>query len=443
VTGNATQTSLRGNSDGFVARFDPDGQLVFSSYLGGSNKDSANSVAIDPAGNTASEDFVTTAGAYQKELRANCPYPSSTVVTGIIGTFTFFEMDDGFVTKLDAAGNLVFSTYLGADCYDVPGAVAVDANGNMWLAGTTNSNPFPQVNPFAVGPAWSRYKAFVSELDASGSTLKLSSYLDVGSSPSLAVDRFGNAYVAGPGASDTVLVAKIPPPAAPAALSIDGVANAFSHRSGRVAPGEIIMVTADGLAPANAIDLGFSPAAPLPRELAETQVLFDGEPAAIISVKPGAVVCIAPYGLAGKPQTAVQVIFRGTASTAFVAPVGIELGLLSADGSGRGQAFARLRDGSLNSADNPAPAQSTVTFCFTGSGVLEPSCPEGGVAVDAKPVDGVLAPFAISSVTTVPGGVCGLYQVQATAVTASGTFQIWVVASGGVQSNVLTYVVKR
>jgi uncharacterized protein (TIGR03437 family) len=126
-----------------------------------------------------------------------------------------------------------------------------------------------------------------------------------------------------------------------------------------------------------------------------------------------------------------------------VAPVGIELGLLSADGSGKGLAFARLQDGSLNSADNPAPAESTVTFYFTGSGVLESSCPEGGVAPDAKPVDGVLAPFTLSSVTTVPGGVCGLYQVQAKAVPAGGTFQIWVVASGGVQSNVLNYVVKR
>src|SRR5947209_2822509 len=83
VTGNANSTNfptttgafrngLVGFADAFVAKLDPTGStLLYSTYLGGSNFNDATGIAVDAAGNayvtgsTFSNDFPTTAGAFQ------------------------------------------------------------------------------------------------------------------------------------------------------------------------------------------------------------------------------------------------------------------------------------------------------------------------------------------------------------------------------------------
>jgi uncharacterized protein (TIGR03437 family) len=185
------------------------------------------------------------------------------------------------------------------------------------------------------------------------------------------------------------------------AVATQSVGNAFTLRSGPVSAGQITLVTADGVAPALPQDLTLTPSAPLPRTLAETQVLFDGEPAALVSVAAGRVVAIAPYDLAGKAQTRVQVVFQGALSAPLVADVAADVGYLSADGTGAGQAYARNADGTLNSVDNPAAHGSAVTLYATGVGSVDPGCAEGGVSGAAQTVGGF---------QSVPGSVCGLFQ---------------------------------
>ena len=75
--------------------------------------------------------------------------------------------------------------------------------------------------------------------------------------------------------------------------------------------------------------------------LAGTQVLFDGEAATLISVAAGKAVVIAPYDLAGKARTSVQVVFQGVTSAPMLAEVLPDTGYRSLDGSGTGQAYAR------------------------------------------------------------------------------------------------------
>ena len=442
LTGAGTQAASHGDSDVIVAKLDPAGNLVYSGYLGGKDRDSASAVAVDLSGNiyvagtTASKDFPTTEGAYQTTLRAHCPYPSSSVITGFIGTITSYQMDDAFVTKLDPAGNLVFSTYLGGDCYDVAAGMAVDASGNVWIAGTTDSDPFPQVSPFQAGPANTLYTAFVSELDASGGSLLFSSYASVGGSPAIAVDANGAVYLGGRNATPQspyggspappvvvtgqhALLAKIQPQAS-GALVIQSMGNAFSRRDGPVSPGQITRIAAAGIAPEQPVDLGLTPADPLPRALADTQVLFDGEAAPLISVAAGEVVAIVPYDLAGKPRTAVQVVFRGTISAPLLADVAADAGYRSLDGSGAGQAYARNPDGTLNSTGNPAPTGSLVTVYVTGVGLVDPSCPEGGIASSAA----TITQSFFAGLATVPGSVCGLFQATVRTPTYPTTFAL-------------------
>jgi len=92
------------------------------------------------------------------------------------------------------------------------------------------------------------------------------------------------------------------------------------------------------------------------------------------------------------------------------------LGLLSLDGSGKGQANARNADGTLNSADNPAPQGSTVTVFLTGAGVTNPLESDGVAAPNSNIVPVVVpvaliagSAFAQGSVHALSGFVPGLF----------------------------------
>ena len=408
AAGNITAagaTNTQSNSDAWLVRLDPSGSLVDSHTFGGGDSDSAGAIAVDAAGSiyvagsTASRDFPVSDGAYQTKFVPNCPYPSGFSAGGFF-TIIYNYTGNVFVTKFDPAWNVVYSTYLGGTCLDTARSIAVDAAGSAWITGTSNSNPFPQVRPLESGPSYGTYKAFLAQLDASGASLNLSSYF-TGAGP-IAVDTFGNTWVGGSvggHASVAQLQNQLSSP-----VTISSAGNAFALRDGPVSPGQITLITVNGLNPDNPIDLTLTPANPLPRTLAGAQVLFDGEAAAIVSVAPGRIVVLAPYDLVGKRQTAIQVVFQGAVSPPLLADVTADHAYLSADGSGTGQAFALNPDGTVNSAANPAPGGSRVTVYTTGIGLADPNCPEGGVASSATQLAG-------TGYSSVPGYVCGTFQI--------------------------------
>ena len=459
VTDGALQPSKKQGRHSFVTKLDGSGNIRFSTYLGGSDNDAAAAVAFDADGNvlvagtTASKDFVTTPGAYQRSLRGNCPYPSSAVATGFIGTIISYQMDDGFVTKLDPSGALLFSTYLGGDCFDQVKGISLDVWGNVWVVGTTNSNQFPMVFPFDSGPAYAQYKAFATRLAPDGSGLYFSSYHGAGSNPVIAATPGGDAYIGGstqPNYPAFSVALAAPPVAGPpylgfvgriggppsSSMAIVSAGNAFTMRNGPIVPGELTLIDVVGMADVDSIDLGFRPTAPLPRQLGRAQVFFDDEPAAIISVTHGRILCVAPYSLAGKTATRITVLAQGDRSPAYRVDVFTnDPGARSADGSGQGRALALNQDGTVNSPDNPAPRGSTVTFFVTGA-PPPASCPYGGVA----PPD--VAPDA-RGFAPIPGMVCGLqaltFKVNANAPPNADTqFPI----NGFLTSQTLTFAVK-
>ncbi len=177
-----------GGGDAFVTKLNPTGSgLVYSTYLGGSDHDAANSIAVDGIGNaylaglTSSTNFPTTLGAFQS---------------------TFGGETDAFVTKLNPTGSgLVYSTYLGTSGDDYGEHIAVDASGNAYVTGYTDSTNFPTTlgafqPAFGGGPR----DAYVTKLDPTGSALVYSTYLggsDDDGGFGIAVDATGNAYVSG------------------------------------------------------------------------------------------------------------------------------------------------------------------------------------------------------------------------------------------------------
>src|SRR5205823_4055477 len=151
-TRNALQPTHHGGIyDAVLTKLDPQGNAIFSTYLGGSGTDYADGLATDAAGNvyltghTDSPNFPTTAGAFQ------------TANQGMV---------DGYVTKINANGSaIVWSTYLGGMYGDESHAVALDALGNVYLTGWTVSPNFPTLNPFQPTVRDNSGDAFVTKLN--------------------------------------------------------------------------------------------------------------------------------------------------------------------------------------------------------------------------------------------------------------------------------------
>jgi len=129
VTAGALQSNAGGSRDVFITKLNAAGTVrLYSTYLGWTGFDWASGIAVDSAGN-----------AYV------AGYTSSVSFANVGGVQTGFKgLYDGFVSKLSPAGNaLSFSTLYGGAGSDQVNAIAVDANGNMFLGGQTSSYDLP------------------------------------------------------------------------------------------------------------------------------------------------------------------------------------------------------------------------------------------------------------------------------------------------------------
>jgi hypothetical protein len=162
-TANAFQPTLGGGGDAFVTMLNSDGSaLVYSTYLGGSGADKGSGIAVDSTGN-----------AYVTGETDSTNFPTAMPLQPAFGGGGW----DAFVTKLGANGSgLVYSTYLGGSGSDRGTGIAVDASGNAYVTGVTDSVNFPNVSPIQEGYAGGG-DAFVTAYNTSGSALSYSTYL--------------------------------------------------------------------------------------------------------------------------------------------------------------------------------------------------------------------------------------------------------------------------
>ena len=185
-TKNPPQGSLSGLQDAFVTKLSADGSaLAYSTYLGGSGSaENGRDIAVDTSGN-----------AYVTGFTDSADFPTLNEFQVSLGGGL-----DAFITKLNANGSgLVYSTYLGGSGDDDGEGIAVDTSGNAYVTGITDSTVFPTLTP-PQGSLNGIQDAFVTKLNANGSSLVYSTYLG-GSGPDrghgIAVDASGNAYVTG------------------------------------------------------------------------------------------------------------------------------------------------------------------------------------------------------------------------------------------------------
>jgi hypothetical protein len=253
-----THNGPGGGPDAWVAKVDPGGTaLVYSGYIGGSGNDEAFSIAVDGSGNayvagnttSTAASFPETVGpdvtpnggtdAWVGKVNAAgtgldyCGYLGGTgseQITGIAvdgsgnayvgGQTGSTEAQgfpvlggpdltyngntlDGFVAKVDNLGTgLVYSGYVGGSGREEVTAVAVDASGNAYLSGTTESTE--ATFPVTVGPDLTfnggTFDGFVAKLDSTGTTFVYSGYVGgsgIDRARDVAINSSGGAYVAG------------------------------------------------------------------------------------------------------------------------------------------------------------------------------------------------------------------------------------------------------
>jgi hypothetical protein len=176
-----------GGQDCFVVKLDPTGKtMLYSTLLGGGGGNGCSGIAVDSSGD-----------AYVAGFTNAIDFPTVNPLQATCTSCTLGSGPDAFVTKHNAQGSaLIYSTYLGGNSVDMANAIAVDALGNAYVAGTTGSADFPTVNPFQTLPAG----AFLTKINAEGSALVYSTYLggsDANQGAGVVIDSSGDAYVLG------------------------------------------------------------------------------------------------------------------------------------------------------------------------------------------------------------------------------------------------------
>jgi hypothetical protein len=198
----------KNEDDELLINYDPErtlviDQLLASTFLGGSDADDTYepSIALDKDGNvfitgfTSSHDFPTTAGAYSKNFKGGSR--------------------DRFVSKFNKnLSELLASTFLGGrgerggiiggNGDELGHAISVDNDGNVYLAGYTESTDFP-VTEGSFDESYNGGRdVFVSKFDGDLSTLLASTYIggcgDEGFQwprIDMTIDQNGDVYVAG------------------------------------------------------------------------------------------------------------------------------------------------------------------------------------------------------------------------------------------------------
>ena len=152
-----------------------DPTLVWNTFLGGSGQDDAQSIAVDASGNVyVGGESNATWGSPERAYTADY---------------------DAFAAKLDSAGNLLWNTFLGGSGADYGAGIAVDASGNVYVGGDSEATWGSPVRAYAAGQA----DAFAARLDSAGvlqwNTFTGAGGFTTGHA--IALDAVGNAYLTG------------------------------------------------------------------------------------------------------------------------------------------------------------------------------------------------------------------------------------------------------
>jgi uncharacterized protein (TIGR03437 family) len=399
--------------DAYIAKVDPSGNLVWGTYLGGPTRDRATALAVDGAGNVfvtggSGGSFPTTANAaiaVSATARAFAAKISadgsrvlySTYLPDTVAATSAIAIDPqgnayiagrsgtshAFVVKLNADGSaFLYNVSLAGSKRDDAAAILADAAGNVIVAGQTTSPDFPVSSVALQRQLMGAQNLFIAKLDSSGSVV-FSTYLGgsgADAPAALETDSAGKIYVAGP------------------TNSLDFPTTAGSFQPAPLVPlwnntapgGFVAAISADGSALAWSTYVPSVDAEITSRGVTQLAVTASGE------------AYVAGIAGAGFPVTASapQPCYESTGANAFVAHLDTHGALLNATYAGQNNYFTEALslpgDGSvlLMSADVRSQLR------FGGAGWSAPACLSPGVLNSATLSEGyALAPGELITLT--------------------------------------------
>ncbi|MHA2053550.1 MAG: SBBP repeat-containing protein [Candidatus Hodarchaeales archaeon] len=134
---NAIQDTFAGGDDDFhtiggdaiISKFDSDGQLIWSTYFGGTDRDSGQSIGLDSMNNI-----------YIVGVTNSADFP----ITNDSSESSYIGGDyDLFITKIAPNGTLLYSSYFGTNGYDYSEDSEMDNSGNLVIIGSTSGSNLP------------------------------------------------------------------------------------------------------------------------------------------------------------------------------------------------------------------------------------------------------------------------------------------------------------
>jgi uncharacterized protein (TIGR03437 family) len=373
VTAGAFQPKGSGT---FAAKLNAAGSaLVYSTFLGGGGDIAA--VKVDGQGRAYV--LTETAPGYGPQATAGAFEPTQT----LLPPWAPGGINSEFLAALSADGtSMLYGTYItGAAALDV------DMSGDAYVAGKIWGG-FPTTDGAFERCPMGLVDGFAAEFSPTGAPMG-ATYLDLADLGLGGVTQSANAIAVAPGGMVSIasatgqgeFVTSLPidnpqqqdgPCLSPAPL------NAASHTNqGAIAPGEAVTLYGGGFGPGTGVNAPTTNGM-LPTQLSGVQVLFDGVPAPILYVQSQQINAQAPWELAGKTSTQIQVVYNGTPTNTISAMVGPAAPGLFYLNSTTQQGAILNQDGTINSLTNPAHAGDVISVFGTGGGPISPPGITGG-----------------------------------------------------------------
>ncbi|MHA2249920.1 MAG: SBBP repeat-containing protein [Candidatus Kariarchaeaceae archaeon] len=162
TTIDAQQPAFGGLTDSFLMKLAPDGSTLYSTFLGGSSHDWIDNIILDKDGN-----IITSGGTESSDY----PITENAFQDSLQGTERDF-----IITKYDDSGQLIYSTYFGGSQADDCFGLGVDSTGSIITTGRTSSQDFPTKNAYQDAYKGDEVDAFVSKLGPDNEKITFSSY---------------------------------------------------------------------------------------------------------------------------------------------------------------------------------------------------------------------------------------------------------------------------
>ncbi len=196
--------SAGGSSDGFIAKYDSNGNHIWSKNFGGTNPESCSGIITDNLGNI----FAT--GTFNSTSNLS-PLPTTFTVNSVAFS------TDIFMSAFDAAGNFIWAKTIGGSGLETPYQIVLDYNKNILITGIYYGSGDYDPSPTTNNLSWTgNSDLFIAKYDSTGNYLWANgiggNYSEY--SNSIVTDNVGDVYITGsfedavdfdPSAANTVL----------------------------------------------------------------------------------------------------------------------------------------------------------------------------------------------------------------------------------------------